>query len=214
MEECFDIYTEEREWIGQATRREVHEKGYWHQTFHCWVLHQTDQGTYLLLQLRHPTKDTHPNQLDVSCAGHLSAGETVKEGIRELKEELGLEVAFDDLHPLGMYKGSDEGTDGIRDNEFCHVFLYVRDSEPLEDYQPQLDEVSGLFLIEVDELRQVMEHSVQPVQVQGFTWDDTGKKALSEKSITLSDLVNKGETYYQLLFNYLNESVIGTSQED
>lgn len=47
----------------------------------------------LLLQKRSATKKSHPNFWDISGAGHIRAGETVTEGaIRELKEELGVEV--------------------------------------------------------------------------------------------------------------------------
>ncbi|HSU79378.1 MAG TPA: NUDIX hydrolase, partial [Candidatus Angelobacter sp.] len=48
MEERFDIFNEAFQWIGQATRPETHQNGYWHQTFHCWVAHQTEKGLYLL----------------------------------------------------------------------------------------------------------------------------------------------------------------------
>ena len=42
------------------------------------------------MQRRSPFKDTHPNQLDVSCAGHVNAGDDVLEStMRELEEELG-----------------------------------------------------------------------------------------------------------------------------
>lgn len=201
MEELLDIYTEDDHWVGQATRREVHQKGYWHQTFQCWILHRAPQGDFLLLQLRHPSKDTHPNQFDVSCAGHLLAGETVREGVRELEEELGLVVDFEDLHPLGRYKVSDETIEGILDHEFCHLFLYESDSLSLEDYSPQLEEVSGLFLVDVKAFKQLVDERISSVVVKGFTNDREGSKVPCERPITLSDLVKNDLGYYQLLFN-------------
>ncbi|WNQ12825.1 NUDIX domain-containing protein [Paenibacillus aurantius] len=48
----------------------------------------------LLLQRRHPGKDTYPGLFDITAAGHLEAGENVSDGIRELKEELGTDLFF------------------------------------------------------------------------------------------------------------------------
>lgn len=74
-------------------RGRVHKDGDWHRSIHAWVVQrdaQTDNNVSVLLQRRSPYKDTHPNLLDVSCAGHVNAGGDVFDTtMRELKEELG-----------------------------------------------------------------------------------------------------------------------------
>ena len=59
----------------------------------------------LLLQKRSVTKKSHPNCWDISGAGHIRAGESVIDGaIRELKEELGVEVEEKDLQYIATIK--------------------------------------------------------------------------------------------------------------
>jgi isopentenyldiphosphate isomerase len=74
-------------------RNRVHKDGDWHRSTHAWVVQRDAQGdnsVSVLLQRRSPYKDTHPSLLDVSCAGHVNAGDDVFDTtMRELKEELG-----------------------------------------------------------------------------------------------------------------------------
>jgi 8-oxo-dGTP pyrophosphatase MutT (NUDIX family) len=74
-------------------RGRVHKDGDWHRSIHAWVVQrdaQRDDNVSVLLQRRSPYKDTHPNLLDVSCAGHVNAGDEIFDTtMRELKEELG-----------------------------------------------------------------------------------------------------------------------------
>ena len=75
-------------------RGEVHRDGDWHRSVHVWL---TD-GESLLLQRRSAHKDTHPNLLDVSCAGHLSGLDaSLETAVKELKEELGFEATEEQL---------------------------------------------------------------------------------------------------------------------
>ena len=36
--ERFDIYDDQQNWIGTELRSVVHAKGYWHRSFHCWIV--------------------------------------------------------------------------------------------------------------------------------------------------------------------------------
>ncbi len=204
MEEVFDIFTKNYNWLGTATRDEVHRKGYWHQTFHCWVVHQTELGPFLLLQLRHPSKDTHPNKLDISCAGHLQADETPADGIRELEEELGLTVAFRELYSAGIYTYSDQDGE-VQDNEFCHLFVYSNKEEGLVGYAPQLDEISGLFLVDLREFKTLVLGECESIQIKGFTLSE-GRREGMERLMTLTDLVKNEPNYYEQLFDCLERN--------
>ncbi|KAL9188547.1 hypothetical protein ACHAXT_006925 [Thalassiosira profunda] len=73
-------------------RGQVHKDGDWHRSVQAWIVQPESQNNAarVLLQRRSPYKDTHPNQLDVSCAGHVNAGDDILDTMmRELEEELG-----------------------------------------------------------------------------------------------------------------------------
>ena len=104
MSEYFDI----RDWDGNRTgemkeREQVHRDGDIHGTAHVWVIRNSKETgrPEVLLQKRSEKKDIFPGCFDVSAAGHLDAGEDFPEAaVRELKEELGLEVKPEELERL------------------------------------------------------------------------------------------------------------------
>jgi 16S rRNA (adenine1518-N6/adenine1519-N6)-dimethyltransferase len=87
-EELFDVVDEADAVVGQATRREVHERNLRHRAVHVFVVNRHGE---LLLQKRSRFKDAHPGVWDSSVAGHLDAGEDyAAAATRELEEEMGI----------------------------------------------------------------------------------------------------------------------------
>lgn len=206
MEERLDIFTEDFRYLGVATRQEAHRNGYWHQTFHCWVAHQTVNGCYVLLQKRHASKDTNPLKYDTSCAGHLEAGESPEDGLRELQEELGLTTNFQSLYHAGVFKyDGEDPAKKVIDREFCHVFVHVRQADTLNDYEPALGEVSGLYLIPIEAMKQVCRGLKQRVVIKGYAIEDDGTKHEQILEIGLEDFVKNERAYYELLFASLDQ---------
>ena len=150
MSELLDIYDPNGVKIGVKAREAVHRDGDWHRTFHCWVIYRDAAGRdYVVMQWRGPEKDICPNLLDVSAAGHYEAGETIRDGVREISEELGLNVAFDDLIPVGMRTSVLKDGD-LLDYQFEDVFLLICD-KPLSEYAYQREEISGLVRFTIDD---------------------------------------------------------------
>jgi 8-oxo-dGTP pyrophosphatase MutT (NUDIX family) len=87
--------------------------------------------------------------LDITAAGHYQAGESIRDGVREVREELGIDVDFDQLIPLGVHISVGRYKDLI-DRQFADVFLYI-DNQDIADYQYQVEEVDGLVALPVDE---------------------------------------------------------------
>lgn len=76
------------------TKKEVYETGDYHRTVHVWIINDNNE---ILVQKRHPKKETFPNLWAISVAGHVRSGENSVEALkRELKEELGQSI--DDEH--------------------------------------------------------------------------------------------------------------------
>ncbi|GBF71905.1 hypothetical protein PA598K_00118 [Paenibacillus sp. 598K] len=196
--EILDIFNPDQTWIGTASRAEAHAKGLWHQTFHCWVIEP--QTKHVLLQLRHRDKDTFPGKLDVSSAGHLLAGESVRDGVRELEEELGLAVRFEELRYCGVVPQQSIIAADLIDREFNHVFLYAS-TQPLAAYRFQEEEISGLYYIGLDDFRQLTASEIKEAWIEGIRIDETtGVRSEDRRSIGLQDLTPNTEAYYELLF--------------
>lgn len=119
--ELLKIFDQYRNHAGVASREEVHREGYWHETFHCWFVREEEGVQYIYLQKRSALKKDYPDLLDITAAGHILAQETIQDGVREIKEELGVDVSFNELIPLGIIEYS-VARDELKDNELSHVF--------------------------------------------------------------------------------------------
>ncbi|MNC28268.1 putative Nudix hydrolase YfcD [compost metagenome] len=198
QDEYFDIFDEHMNRIGKATRREAHAKGLWHRTFHCWILREGSGDGEILLQLRHRDKDTFPGLLDVSCAGHLQAGEQVEDGLRELEEELGIKASYQELLFAGVSADEYELDHAGFDREFSHIHLFAC-AQPLEEYKLQLEEVSGLYAVPVGEWEALVRGRAESASAHGVIYDDSGSSTIVERRITLEDMTPNSQGYYDKL---------------
>lgn len=173
-DELFDIYDEELRPLGTATRAETHAKGYWHRSFHCWLARREGDRGLVRFQLRQLVKDTNPGCFDITVAGHLTAGESVRDAIRELEEEIGVTADFDELIPLGQIREEDEGTvNGMPfiDREVSDVFALIRDV-PLTALRLQPEEVAGVYEAEIAEMIDLFEGSREELIAHGVELTD------------------------------------------
>ncbi len=202
-EEVLDIYDESGRHIGVAKRSEVHRLGHWHQTFHCWIYRVREGKIQVLFQRRHPEKDTFPNLLDITSAGHLAASEVPEDGVRELKEELGLAVAFEALEHIGVIK--DEGTaPGIIDRELCHVFAYACD-QPLDEYVLQPEEVTGLLWVDLDELERMFAGERDRLETAGILAEPDGTRQEVLLRVEPHAFVPHESHYYEQVFTAIRK---------
>src|SRR5919202_1915302 len=149
VDELLDILDEFGRPTGEVVpKSEAHRLGLWHRCFHCWICGSDPEGSYLLFQRRAATKDTWPGYLDVTAAGHLATGEETLDGLREVEEELGLQVEPERLVPLGTRKVEQEIPAGW-DREFHEVFL-LYDRTPPENLRLQREGVEAVFRLDLD----------------------------------------------------------------
>lgn len=157
MEEHIDIVTKTAQPTGQsAPKSEIHSKGYYHNTAHIWFY--TKNGE-ILLQQRAKTKLIHPLLWDVSVAGHIDAGETLKNGaIREIREEIGLYISENELQKIGVFDCFKKYDNGIIDNEFHHTFIAELKVDIFQ-LKPQEEEVEALQLVTFEAFENHLQNS-------------------------------------------------------
>jgi isopentenyldiphosphate isomerase len=187
VDELLDILDESGRPTGEVVpKSEVHRLGLWHRCFYCWICGSDSGGPYLLLQRRAATKDTWPNYLDVTAAGHLAAGEETLDGLREVEEELGLRIEPERLVPLGTRRVEQEIPGGC-DRELHEVFL-VFDATPPGDLRLQKEEVEAVFRLDLDDVQALYETGSAPAR------EYAGGRT-SATRIHLAEFVPKEEGY-------------------
>ncbi|KIL51972.1 NUDIX hydrolase [Jeotgalibacillus soli] len=186
-DEQLNIFDEKRNHLGTAARDEVHQKGYWHETFHCWLISKSQKGFDIYFQIRSDTKQDFPCLLDITAAGHLLAHETVEDGIREVREELGIDLSFDELHSLGIIINRIH-LDHFLDNEFSHTYLSVI-PDGFFDFTLQKEEVAGVVKASFRDFSDMVFGQTGKMPIQGFEFNEHGIKEQFDKSVGIDDLV-------------------------
>lgn len=193
--ELIKTFNENRDQIGVFTREEVHRKGYWHETFHCWFIDKDS----IYFQVRSAQKKDYPNLLDITAAGHILAHETIFDGIREVHEEIGIDVSYNSLVPVGIIKYC-VVMENFIDKELANVFLY--DSQhSSEEFNLQVEEVSAIVKINFEDFNRLWSNEVKAITVEGFNADQT-KLTMS---VTKKDFVPHEDSYYEAILKAISE---------
>jgi len=201
--ELINIVNEQREPIGVATREEIHKQGYWHEVFHCWLVNNIDNVDYIYLQLRSEKKRDYPNLLDITAAGHLLSDETVEDGVREVNEELGIDISYEELISLGVVDY--EVTHGqLIDKEFAHVHVH-RFNGKLDEFTLQREEVAGVFMVRFDDFYEMWMSNKNDIDIQGFVLDEQGHRIEMKKNVGREQFVPHNEAFYQEILGRIKE---------
>jgi isopentenyl-diphosphate delta-isomerase len=121
-------------------KSEAHTDGLWHRTVNIFIYTNKEE---VLLQLRNSTKDLYPNTWDISVGGHIDSGESpLKAAIREIKEEIALEVLEKDLKFIKIVKSS-EHWKKIINNEFQYIYL-LEYNDSVNKLKPQKEEIQSI----------------------------------------------------------------------
>jgi len=196
--ELIDIYDDNMRPIGTMMRNEAEASGNWHKSIHCWVVRPADGG-YVLFQKRGRDKKLFPNTLDITAAGHYKAGETKENGVREILEELGIDIPFNSLLPLGV-KHDVAAIGNVVNREFCDVYLLKRDEHPA-DYRLDPSEVEGLVEIKIDEGLRLFSGENKFARATGVEWNKRMETWNTvEMDVTTESTIPRVDAYYLKIF--------------
>lgn len=181
MIEFITVVDRSRKKLGLKPRDDVHRDGDWHETFHCWLA----DPTHLYLQLRSDAKQDFPGLFDITAAGHLAAGETVRDGVREIQEELGIDLSLEQLDPLGVFEDVIE-TETFLDREFAHTYIYPYKGETLT---LDADEVADVSKVDFETFAALLAGAREQIEATSVVTGET-------LQMTKEKLVPHPETYW------------------
>ena len=196
MAEVIDIYDANLLKVGQEERLRAHIDGLWHTTFHLWIVLVASPG-FVLYQLRSPTAKNYPNLLDITAAGHLLSGERVQEGIREAKEELGMDIAPNSIHTLGWRVEVADQDNGQKNREHQAVHMVALDTT-LDSFRPDPAEVYGLVQVPIEDGLQLHAGSLTSLECPARLFDPATKQWRdTTEVVTSARFLTRIQPYYR-----------------
>jgi isopentenyldiphosphate isomerase len=164
-------------------------------------------GDYIYLQLRSKSKKDYPDLFDITAAGHLLADETVEDGVREVAEEIGIDVSFEELVPLGMFEYSATKDDFI-DKEMANVFLFDFE-DGFDEFILQTEEVAGMVKVRFNDFAHLWTGEKDRVEINGFVLNENGEKLPVNEQAGREKFVPHQRSFYNQVIReigkYLNE---------
>lgn len=144
--ELVDVLNGQKELTGNTVDKHEVPEGFYRLSVHIWIMN--DDGE-LLLQQRLSSAHKFPNMW-TNTGGAVQAGETSIEGaIRELKEELGIEIKKEELEFIASYK---------RPRDYADVWLLIKNID-INDITIAEDEVQDVKWVTIKEFEKMLENN-------------------------------------------------------
>lgn len=177
--EIFDVLNEYGEFTGKtATREECHKKGYWHRAVYAFII---DKNGNVLLQKRSASKKLWPNMWDVTVGGHVDRGEFGRQAlIREVKEELGIQISDSDIKYLvGSTSINKQGD--IINKHYNECYLITKNID-ISNIALQKEEVAEVKYFSKEELIKRIDNNYEGLTDKTGPWNFL-KKILEEYAV-------------------------------
>ena len=160
-QDLLDIVDDNDNVVGQATRKEIHEKGLQHREIHVWLVTPKRE---VIFQKRGPNKDTYPNLLDATVGGHVDAGKSrIETALQELEEETGLVRTADDLQFVNQdHSISHDPVTGAINNRIQSRYVLIYTGS-IDDLRIEEGKASGFEAWPIDRL-----HHLSPEERSHF----------------------------------------------
>lgn len=139
----------------------------WIGTFNLWIVQSVPQPA-IVYQQRSPEASWAPLKLDVAAGGHFQAGEELKDGMREVREELGKDYRFEDVNLLGRRLNVGVDIKGRLRQTVVSLAL-IEDNSPIESYVLQETEVFAICTLPLADLLRVHVEPDYSFEIEGLT---------------------------------------------
>ncbi len=153
--EIFDLIDNNGNLTGEkADRKLVHNRGLKH---HAVGLLITRGGVekQILLQKRSLKKEKNAGLWDLT-AGHVASGETLIESlIREIKEEIGINIKEDEIKLLSKYWRKEKYREDFIENELDYIYILDKNID-IKDIKVQEEEVDDVKWIDLTDFKEML----------------------------------------------------------
>ena len=168
MEEKFDVLKENGEYEGRIeSRDDCHKYGFWHKAVAMFMINSKGQ---VLLQKRSANKKLWPNMWDMTAGGHVLAGEFGFEAIiREIKEELGIDIGKNDITFIGSAISTKIKND-IINKHFNEYYIINKDLDETT-LKLQTEEVSDVKWFDKEEVVKRIKNNYDGITDKTGCWD-------------------------------------------
>lgn len=153
--EYINIYNDNHELLGNCEKGLAHKLGLWHEVFTCQIINPSKKTAIFQIK-NHNHNNIHDKDLiEITVGGHLRSNETIEDGIREIKEETGIEIEFKNLKYLGVRQVSTTVKEDYIVREFQNIYLAFIDKD-IKEYSCVDDEVSEFIEFDIKELIELL----------------------------------------------------------
>ncbi len=168
MEEKFDVLNEKGEYTNIVeTREKCHKEGLWHKAVTIFIINSNRQ---VLLQKRSKNKRMWPDMWDITAGGHVLTGEFGFQAIiREVKEELGIELNKNEIIFLGSALSSNISRNII--NNHFNEFYVVNKNIDENKLKLQAEEVSEVKWIDKEDIIKRINDNYNGITDKKGCWD-------------------------------------------
>lgn len=192
MEEIIKTFYPYKEFKDIKSRTETHLNGDWHETFQCIFTYRD----YIFLQKRNENLTDYPGMLDVTVGGHLKYNEDNSNGVREIKEEMGISLNFRRLQ--FMCTLPEQIHDTFKDNEFINIFTVELTEQEIPCIHFEDQEVEDIIQIKKVDFLNFSQNLSDKITGLSF-------KQHTEHLFTKSDFLPYSSTYFQCVALLLNK---------
>lgn len=168
MEEYFDVLDEKGNFTNTVeTRKKCHAEGLWHKAVVVFIINSKNQ---VLLQKRSKNKRMWPDMWDITAGGHVLTGEFGFQAIiREVKEELGIELNKNEIIFLGSALSSNISRNII--NNHFNEFYVVNKNIDENKLKLQEEEVSEVKWIDKEDIIKRINDNYNGITDKKGCWD-------------------------------------------
>ncbi len=175
--EFIDIFDENENLLGYCEKEYAHKLGFFHKVFGCLIYNNKKNKVFF--QIKNPNHNKKP-LLEITAGGHLMSGETLENGVREIKEETGFVVDYKKLVFIEKRTCKKVISENYQINEFQYFYLLDFNIK-VEDFKNyDSEEIIGFVELDIYELLKLLKGKIKKIKGRR----ETGKLI----NITISDL--------------------------